>query len=101
MVFLEICLYFSLVSLSFALAARALYRSRRLFAAAMRALFCCFARCRITTSRSASGMFTSPRAHQHIPYDQLCNCQGDFANMRLANAPSAPERTLGPVETAS
>src|SRR4051812_30165188 len=57
MVFLAICLYFSLVSLFFALAARPANRSRRLLAAAIRTLFCCFASCRITASRSASAIF--------------------------------------------
>ena len=46
----------SLASLSFALAARAMIWSRRFLAAAIRLLFCAFAICRMTTSRSASAI---------------------------------------------
>src|SRR5216684_3763072 len=67
MIFFAICLYRSLVSLFFALAARPMYRLRRLLTAAMRPLFCCFASCRITTSRSASAIFHFLKCHQNIP----------------------------------
>src|SRR6187549_2533568 len=62
MVFFAINLKRALASPFFALAARPLNRSRRPLAAAIRALNCCFASCRITTSRSASAILYSPTA---------------------------------------
>src|SRR6266851_3047386 len=64
---------FSLASLSFALAARLTYRSRRRLTAVMRPLFCCFASCRITISRSASAIFCFLSCHRNIPHGQVCS----------------------------
>ncbi len=74
------------VSLSFALAARLTYRSRRRLTAVMRPLFCCFASCRITISRSASAIFCFLRCHRNIPHGQVCSCRRGFAIMRPADA---------------